>query len=130
MDYLFIADPLEEFRIYKDSTFAMMEEVARRGHRLFYAQVWQLARTESGTVECGVSELTLVEGGNPWYRLTHAAPRAVNSFDAVLMRKDPPFDLEYVVSTYRASSIALAQSAATTRNLPSPSFPRCSRQLS
>jgi len=100
MDYLFIADPLEEFKIYKDSTFAMMQEVALRGHRLFYAQVWQLARTESGTVETGAFELTLVEGGDPWYRLVHVAPRALHSFDAVVMRKDPPFDLEYVVSTY------------------------------
>jgi glutathione synthase len=100
MDYLFIADPLEEFKIYKDSTFAMMQEVALRGHRLFYAQVWQLARTESGTVETGAFELTLVENADPWYRLAHVAPRALHSFDAVVMRKDPPFDLEYVVSTY------------------------------
>jgi glutathione synthase len=47
MDILFIADPLDEFKIYKDSTFAMMQEAALRGHRLFFAEVWQLARSEA-----------------------------------------------------------------------------------
>jgi glutathione synthase len=100
MDYLFIADPLAEFKIYKDSTFAMMEEVAKRGHRIFHGEVWQLARTESGTVETGARELTLCPGADPWYQVGDVLPRALKTFDAVVMRKDPPFDLEYVVATY------------------------------
>lgn len=100
MDYLFIADPLEEFKIYKDSTFAMMQEVAARGHRIFHSQVGQLARLESGVVESGVREIVLTGDPHSWYLAKDAVARALAAFDAVVMRKDPPFDLEYVVATY------------------------------
>jgi glutathione synthase len=100
MDVLFIADPLAEFKIYKDSTFAMMQESVARGHRLFFCEVWQLARIESGEVQASVEPLQLT--GNPasWFSLGEKTTRALSQFDAVVMRKDPPFDMEYVVATY------------------------------
>lgn len=48
MDILFIADPLERFKIYKDSTYAMMAEAARRGHAIYACEPHQLAWTGSG----------------------------------------------------------------------------------
>jgi glutathione synthase len=100
MEVLVLADPLDEFKIYKDSTFAMMQELAARGHALFFAEVWQLARTEEGPVEVTAQALTLTGDTTAWYRLGDKAARRVADFDAVLMRKDPPFDMEYVVATY------------------------------
>jgi len=100
MDVLVIADPLDEFKIYKDSTFAMMQELSARGHAVFFAEVWQLARTEEGPVEVTAQPVTLTGDAEHWYRLGDKASRAVAAFDAVLMRKDPPFDMEYVVATY------------------------------
>jgi len=103
MDILFIADPLERFRIYKDSTYAMMAEAQRRGHTLHACEPQHLAWT-GGNVEADARRFEIV--GDPadlhrerWY-VAQAASRPLTSFGAVLMRKDPPFDMEYVTSTW------------------------------
>jgi glutathione synthase len=100
MEVLFIADPLDEFKIYKDSTFAMMQELAARGEQLHFAEAWQLARSEDGPVEVSAAPLALTGDAKQWYQLGERCNRAVSWFDAVVMRKDPPFDMEYVVATY------------------------------
>jgi glutathione synthase len=99
MKILFIADPLESFKIYKDSTYAMMVEAARRGHELHFALqeglMWKAGRV---LAEC--SRLTLTGAKDAWYRIEGAKGAALAEFDAVLMRKDPPFDSEYLVGTW------------------------------
>ena len=100
MEVLFIADPLAEFKIYKDSTFAMMQELAARGEKLYFAEAWQLARSEDGPVEVSAAPLTLTGDPKHWYLLGETLNRPLASFGAVVMRKDPPFDMEYVVATY------------------------------
>lgn len=104
MDILFIADPLSHFKIYKDSTFAMMAEAARRGHAIYACEPKHLAWT-AGMVEASVRRVTLV--GDPddlhrhvWHENGPQEQRSLGSFGAVLMRKDPPFDMEYVTSTW------------------------------
>jgi glutathione synthase len=104
MDILFIADPLDRFRIYKDSTYAMMAEAARRGHAIYACEPRDLAWT-GAHVEADVRRVTLV--GDPadlhratWFEAAPVEARALASFGAVLMRKDPPFDMEYVTSTW------------------------------
>ncbi|WP_034177478.1 glutathione synthase, partial [Burkholderia ambifaria] len=104
MDILFIADPLERFKIYKDSTYAMMAEAARRGHAIYTCQPHQLAWTGSG-VEADVQRVTIVGDTtdlhrHPWYEAGAHESRQMTSFGAVLMRKDPPFDMEYVTATW------------------------------
>jgi glutathione synthase len=104
MDILFIADPLDRFKIYKDTTYAMMAEAARRGHVIYACQPQHLAWTGS-SVEANVRRVTLVGDGadlhrHPWYEAAAFETRALPSFGAVLMRKDPPFDMEYVTSTW------------------------------
>jgi glutathione synthase len=104
MDILFIADPLDHFKIYKDSTYAMMAEAARRGHTLFACEPKHLAWS-GADVEANVQRFAIVgdqaDGHREqWYAADAAAPRALKSFDAVIMRKDPPFDMEYVTSTW------------------------------
>jgi glutathione synthase len=104
MDILFIADPLARFKIYKDTTYAMMAEAARRGHTLYTCEPRHLAWT-GGAVEASAQRFEIVgdeadSHREPWFAADEAAPRALTSFGAVLMRKDPPFDMEYVTSTW------------------------------
>ena len=99
MKFAFIADPLASFQTYKDTTFAIMREAAARGHELHALQqenvLWR-----DGVVQGDTQRLHLTGEAKAWYRLEQVARRPLAGFDAVLMRKDPPFDMEYVYSTY------------------------------
>ncbi|MDB5904877.1 MAG: glutathione synthase [Betaproteobacteria bacterium] len=100
MKLAFIVDPLDEFKLYKDSTYAMMREAAKRGHELYALHQQDLAWRQSG-VTGNASRLHLTgQETEAWYVLEPAVEQALTAFDAVLMRKDPPFDMEYVYSTY------------------------------
>ena len=99
MKLAFIADPLDSFKIYKDTTFAIMREAAARGHAL-YAMEQEDLTWRGGTVYGNARRLHLTGEKPRWYRAEEAATVALQDFDAVLMRKDPPFDMEYVYSTY------------------------------
>ena len=104
MDILFIADPLANFKIYKDSTYAMMAEAARRGHVVYACEPKHLAWTGS-QVEAAASRVDLVGDTAdlhraPWHERGAPENRTLASFGAVVMRKDPPFDMEYVTSTW------------------------------
>jgi glutathione synthase len=100
MDFAFIVDPLPQLKAYKDSSIAMMRALAARGHAvhaLGQADVWW----EDGSTRARAMRLELHADDHHWY--TSAAEpeeRALKDFAAVLMRKDPPFDMEYVYSTY------------------------------
>ena len=94
-----ILDPLEHIKTYKDSTFAIMREAATRGHTLFVMEqqdVW----LQGGSVVSSARKLDLVDDALRWYSLEEPVVMPLTEFDAVLMRKDPPFDMEYVFSTY------------------------------
>jgi glutathione synthase len=97
-----ILDPLPTIRTYKDSTFAMMVEAASRGHELQVIMPDGLGWHEgvvSARARC--LELTGEDGpGADWYRVDDARTEPLSAFDAVLMRKDPPFDIEYVTATW------------------------------
>ncbi len=99
MKFAFIADPLDSFRIYKDSTFAMMREAAARGHALYAFEPRDLAWAE-GRVDAFAQRITLTGDADAWYRAEAAVREPLTAFDAVIMRKDPPFDMEYVYATY------------------------------
>ena len=101
MHILFIADPLESFMIYKDTTFAMMRELQRRGHTLAACGPPDLAWQSGGVVEAQVRNLRLTGDATDWFDASAVdAPHPLRSFDAVLMRKDPPFDSEYFYATH------------------------------
>jgi glutathione synthase len=95
----FVVDPLDSFKISKDTTFAIMREAAARGHELYVLEQDDLA-WRRGTVIGDARRLQLTGGKPDWYRAGAPATAPLKSFDAVLMRKDPPFDMEYVYSTY------------------------------
>jgi glutathione synthase len=94
----FIADPLDTFKIYKDSTYAMMREAASRNHELYVLEQQDVALKNNSAVGFA-RQFHFTDSGAPWYRLDSIEETPLNQFDAVLMRKDPPFDMEYLYST-------------------------------
>jgi len=104
MNILFVADPLETFHTYKDSTFAMMRELQRRGHALAACEPRHLAWRAATGVQAHVRRITLTGHEERWFHETPLAPAqrlaGLRDFDAVLMRKDPPFDSEYFYATH------------------------------
>lgn len=99
MDFAFILDPLPVLKAYKDSSIAMMRAVAARGHRVFAIEQPALYWRDGATRASGVP-LTLHADDHDWYSAGDSEDRALKDFAAVMMRKDPPFDMEYVYSTY------------------------------
>ena len=95
----FILDPLHKLKIEKDSTVAMMGSAVARGHRLFACEQDHISLSD-GRVVGDFAELTLTGETPRWYRSGPVTEAALADFSAVLMRKDPPFDMEYVYSTY------------------------------
>ena len=104
MKLLFIADPLETFKTYKDSTFAMMREAAARGHELMACGPQDIRWQRGGRVTAFVRELTLTGDPHDWFIAKQQAPDeirvALADVGAVIMRKDPPFDSEYFYATH------------------------------
>ena len=99
MRILFITDPLETFKTYKDSTYAMMKEAAARGHELSFCLQSRLSLANN-VVEAVTQPLRVTDDATDWFRLGEPVLTPLATFDAVLMRKDPPFDMEYVTSTW------------------------------
>lgn len=100
MNILFVADPLEAFHTYKDTTFAMMREVQRRGHRISACEPRHLSWHSGGSVHAVVRDITLTGTLDDWFAQERTESRALRGFDAILMRKDPPFDSEYFYATH------------------------------
>jgi glutathione synthase len=100
VNLLFVADPLEQFKPYKDSTFAMMREAAARGHALWACEPAHLHWQRGAAVQAQVRQLRLTGALDDWVDTSDAEQRALADFDAVLMRKDPPFDSEYFYATH------------------------------
>lgn len=101
---LFIADPLESFKTYKDSTFAMMREAARRGWRLIACEPQQLVWLRGGRVTARAArEIALTGDAQDWFQVLATQDVALADAGAVLMRKDPPFDPEFFYATHLLS---------------------------
>ncbi|MCR5866298.1 MAG: glutathione synthase [Aquincola tertiaricarbonis] len=101
MDLLFVADPLEVFKTAKDTTFAMMREAARRGHAIWACEQRGLAWQRGARVVArGARRITLTGDAYAWFQVAEQATVELAAVDAVLMRKDPPFDSEYFYATH------------------------------
>jgi glutathione synthase len=100
MNILFVADPLADFKIYKDTTLSMMREAQRRGHRITACEPRHISWRTGGQVQAQVREIVLTGEADEWFRETGTPTRALCEFDAVLMRKDPPFDSEFFYATH------------------------------
>ena len=105
---LFIVDPLDQLKAYKDSSVAMMRDAGRRGHAVYACTPDELAATEAA-VTARVHRLHLTNDDHAWYEEQGAQggeERDLASFDAVMMRKDPPFDVEFLNATLLLSRAA------------------------
>ncbi|WP_291216978.1 glutathione synthase [Hydrogenophaga sp.] len=100
MNILFVADPLVTFKTYKDTTFAMMRELQKRGHTLAACEPQHLQWQTGQPVTALVRRIELTGAADDWYRVLHQGREALHTFDAVLMRKDPPFDSEFFYATH------------------------------
>lgn len=102
MKILFIADPMAGFKTYKDTTYAMMREMAARGWTLFHTLASQLS-VQQGYVVSEASEFGFTEARDDhdhcWFSPLSQQQYRLNSFDAVIMRTDPPFDMQYLYAT-------------------------------
>jgi glutathione synthase len=97
LSLLFIVDPLAKLKEYKDSTVAMMREAARRGHAIYACTLDELAY--SAVVRASAHRLRITQEAEPWYEDLGSEVAPLTAFDAVLMRKDPPFDVEFLNAT-------------------------------
>ena len=102
MDILFIADPLAGFKTYKDTTYAMMREAARRGHRLFHTLSAELS-VQNGIVYAAAAPFEFLgakdDHDHAWFEVGSPVQTALAEFGAVVMRTDPPFDMQYLYAT-------------------------------
>ena len=94
----FIVDPLAKLKAVKDSSVFMMREAAKRGHEVFAFEAGDMALHQN-RVLAQVSKLGVSTDNDNWYQVTKESEMALSDFDAVLMRKDPPFDQEYLYAT-------------------------------
>ncbi len=127
MHVLFIIDPLPLLKAYKDSSVAMMHALVARGHRLSVAYQPDLY-IEEGTVKAVAQSIELVPQadlhGNAWWEdKGEPEETPLAGFDAVIMRKDPPFDMEYVYATHmleyaETQGARVFNSGAAIRNHP------------
>ena len=105
MDFLFIADPLESFKIKKDSTLAMMRAAQAAGHRLWFCQNRNILWKDDHVIaDC--QTLAVKPSSSSWFELGSMESRSLKSFSAVFMRTDPPFDVEYLNTTWLLSAAA------------------------
>jgi glutathione synthase len=116
LNLLFIADPLESFTIQKDSTLAMMRAAQGAGHSLWFVESHGILWKENAVIaDC--QSLKIKPSSTSWFELGPIESRALQDFSAVLMRQDPPFDIEYLNTTWLLS--AAARQGARIWNEPS-----------
>lgn len=113
MKLLFILDPLASLKTYKDTSIAIMREAAERGHSLFICQQHDVFLRDE-IVKIQATNFNFGDNEN-WFELGRIEEHLPIYFDAILMRKDPPFDNEYLYSTYLLE-LAVNQGARVINN--------------
>ena len=115
MDLLFVIDAPDTLKAYKDTSVAMMRAAQKRGHGVWVCEQESL-HWKQGRVSAEAHHIHLTDNDEDWYRPHARAVRPLTEYGATLMRKDPPFDLEYVVSTWLLS--AAVREGARVFNAP------------
>ena len=123
MKILFVTDPLESFKIYKDTTFSMMREAQKRGHCVVACEMTGVRWQQGEAVSAQVRHIDLTGDQAAWFTVSATGLEALKDFDAVVMRKDPPFDSEYFYATHLLSQAEregakVFNSPAALRNHP------------
>jgi glutathione synthase len=128
-----IMDPIEHIRIAKDSSFAMMLAAQRLGWELHYMNQHHLY-SDGGSTRALTQTLTVQDDPENWFKAVSSQDIALAELDAVLMRKDPPFDIEYITTTWlldaaqRAGTLVVNKPASlrdANEKLFITCFPQC-----
>jgi glutathione synthase len=98
MKFAFCIDPLESLRPYKDSTVAMMRAAVQRGHEIHALEPRDMAVSKASVV-ANIRKLTVHADNAHWFDAESPREHSLKDFGAVLMRKDPPFDMEFFYAT-------------------------------
>ena len=98
LDVVVVMDPIGSIKVAKDSTFAMLLEAQRRGHRLHYVLPGGLSM-DSGRARAMAAPLSVRDDASDWYELGTPSHRDFAAGDVVLMRTDPPVDADYIHDT-------------------------------
>ncbi|MGC1863189.1 MAG: glutathione synthase [Methylocystis sp.] len=118
-------DPLEKINFAGDSTFAIMLEAARRGHRLWFYTPEHMS-LEAGGVTARAQEIAVRDEPGRYYELGETRQLDLSKVDVVLLRQDPPFDLAYISSTHILERVAagalVVNDPASVRNAPEKLF--------
>ena len=104
-----VMDPIGSIKTYKDSTFAMLLEAQRRGHTLYYMEPDNLF-AKDGRVFAAMQQLEVRDNITDWFSLTPVGNTPLDDLDIILMRRDPPFNMDYIYATYM---LELAEQAGT-----------------
>ena len=95
-----VMDPLTEIKTYKDSTFAMLLQANHRQWPIFYMQQKDLF-IKDGRTWARWQKISVVDSDTNWFKVLDSGESPLDELvDALLMRKDPPFDMEYIYTTY------------------------------
>lgn len=94
-----VMDPIQSINIKKDSTFAMLIEAQARGWSLYYMEQTDLYVVD-GSAWARMGKLEVSDNPRQWYSLEQSTDQRLGSLDVILMRKDPPFNMEYIYTTY------------------------------
>ncbi len=128
-----VMDPIQSIKVHKDSSFAMLLAAQRRGWQLSYMEQSDLFQRD-GEVFASLRSLQVFDRDHDWFELSAARDQPLGQLDVVLMRKDPPLDMEFLYSTYlleRASAqgVLVVNRADSLRNcnekLFTGWFPQC-----
>ncbi len=94
-----VMDPIDNIKFHKDSTLAMLQAAQRRGWSLHYMEMSDLY-SRDGEAMARMQPLTVFDDAQCWHQLDEAREAPLHTLDVILMRKDPPFDMEYIYATY------------------------------
>ena len=94
-----VMDPISQVKVAKDSSMAMMLEAQKRGYEIYYMEMQDLY-LDQGQARANTQRVKVFDDSNHWYELYEQQDMALSDLDAILMRKDPPFDTEFIYATY------------------------------
>lgn len=94
-----IMDPLSSITPKKDSSFAMLLEAQSRDHKIYYMEQKDLSIV-NGEAMAEASNIVVYDNNESWFKITKEMSLNLKELDVILMRKDPPFDMEYIYTTY------------------------------
>jgi len=125
MKFLFILDPLDELKAYKDTSVAMMRAAQARGHQLAYYTPDRMALVD-GALFATVRAVAVRDEEGNHFTLGEEKRVELSGFDVILMRQDPPFDLAYISATHMLERVQprtlVVNDPAHVRNAPEKVF--------